>query len=285
MIFDFMKTHRGEFSIDRMARVLEVSRATFYRFLNRVPSARGLADQRLTGRIVRIFHEQRRCGVLKIRRILQHQGERVGKTRIHRLMKTARISGKSRRKFRVCTTDSNHRFRASPNLLDRKFYAKKVDRVWVSDITFLRTRHGWAYLCVVLDLFSRRVVGWSVDDRMPAQLAVSALTAAVVRRRPPAGLIFHSDQGVQYASRAFRLQLRRHRMVQSMSRRGNCWDNACAESFFSILKEGIGTDEFVDVDHAREVVFEFIELFYNARRVHGSIGFKSPNEFEVLSAA
>lgn len=285
MIFEFMKAHRGEFSIDRMAKVLEVSRATFYRFLKARPSARALNDRRLSCKIVRIFHEQRRCGVQKMRGILRRQGDRVGKERIHRLMKTAGISGKSRRKFRVCTTDSKHRLAVSPNLLARKFHAKQANRVWVSDITFLRTRQGWAYLCVVLDLFSRRVVGWSLDDRMPAELAVSALKAAVAKRQPPAGLIFHSDQGVQYASRAFRLELRRHRMVQSMSRRGNCWDNACAESFFSILKEGVGTDEFRDVGHARATVFEFIELFYNARRVHGSIGFSSPNEFEVLAAA
>lgn len=285
MIFEFMEAHRKEFPIGRMASVLEVSRNSFYRFVRRAPSKRKLEDSRLTRLIMDLFREQRGCGVKKIRELLQICGERVGKTRINRLMKEAGISGKLRRKFRVCTTDSNHRFKASPNLLDRNFHVSQPNRVWASDITFLKTRLGWVYLCVVMDLFSRRIVGWDVQNKMPAQLAVAALDMAVKARQPDEGLMFHSDQGVQYAAREFRVELRRYNMMQSMSRRGNCWDNACVESFFSILKEGIGMDEFVDVDHAREVVFEFIELFYNPRRVHSSIGFMSPNQFEVLTAA
>lgn len=281
----FMEAHRGELPVDRMARLLDVSRSTFYRYVKKVPSNRALENERLTAIITDIFRAQHGCGAEKIRAILRAQGIRCGKTRVWKLMKKAGITGKLKRVFRVRTTDSNHNLAVSPNLLNRDFAAKRPDRVWVSDITYLKTRAGWVYLCVVLDLFSRKIVGWAVDDCMPAGLVVSALEAAVATRAPQPGLIFHSDRGVQYASREFRAALKTHRMKQSMSRKANCWDNACAESFFSILKEQLGATRFSHLEEARHCLFDYIELFYNPIRVHGSIEYMSPNEYENMMVA
>ncbi|MBZ0214511.1 MAG: IS3 family transposase, partial [Nitrospirae bacterium] len=177
-------------------------------------------------------------------------------------------------------TDSDHAHVISPNILERNFHAERPNQVWVSDITYVRTRLGWSYLCTVLDLFARKIVGWSVMDQMPAGLVVSALEMAVASRNPSRGLVFHSDRGVQYASSEFRCALRQQGMIQSMSRKGNCWDNACAESFFSLMKEELGPDEFADAGHVRLHLFEYIELFYNPIRIHGTLDYMSPNEYE-----
>ncbi len=280
-----MKAHRNEFSIDRMAKLLSVSRATFYRRGKAVPSKRDIEDVRLTARIHDVHREQRGCGALKIRAALATQSIRCGKTRICKLMKKAGISGKKRRKFRIRTTESNHEYAVSPNILKRNFETDRPNQVWVSDITYVKTRQGWAYLCTVLDLFARKIVGWSVMDTMPAGLVVSALSMAVQVRDPSPGLIFHSDRGVQYASREFRASLKKYGMIQSMSRKGNCWDNACAESFFSLMKEELGIEEFADLADARRQLFEYIELFYNSKRIHGTLDYLSPNDYEKFHVA
>ena len=280
MKLQFMKTCRAEFSIDRMARLLGVSRATFYRFLKNIPSNRDLENAALEARIHRVHREQRGCGVLKVQASLASNSIRYGKNRIWKLMRKAGILGKKRRKFRIRTTESNHEYAVSPNLLKRNFRVDRPNRVWVSDITYIKTRMGWSYLCTVLDLFARKIVGWSLMDQMPAALAVAALEMAVASRRPARGLIFHSDRGVQYASCEFRAVLEKHGMTQSMSRKGNCWDNACAESFFSLMKEEVGQEEFDDLADARGQLFDYIELFYNAKRIHGTLDYMSPNQYE-----
>lgn len=280
-----MKAHRSEFSIDRMARLLGVSRATFYRRKKAISSRRKQENARLTAKIQEIHRDQRGCGILKIQSALADESIFCGKNRIWRLMQEAGISGKPKRRFRVSTTDSNHEYPISLNLLNRNFKAERPNQVWVSDITYLETESGWFFLCTVLDLFARKIVGWSVMDEMPARLAVSALEMAVAIRNPAPDLIFHSDRGVQYASREFRSRLKENGMVQSMSRKGNCWDNAPAESFFSLMKREIGIKVFADLEEARRHLFEYIELFYNSKRLHGTLGYMSPNQFEKLKAA
>jgi transposase InsO family protein len=195
-------------------------------------------------------------------------------------MREAGLRSKTVRKFKV-TTQSKHTLPVADNLLKRYFTASAPNRAWVSDITYIWTREGWLYLCVVLDLFNRQVVGWSLGQRLTAELAVDALMKAVMRRRPPKGLVFHSDRGVQYCSKAFRRLLKRYGMVQSMSRKGDCWDNAVAESFFGTLKQELVYHErYRSRSEARVSMFQYIEGWYNRRRRHSALGYLSPMAFE-----
>jgi putative transposase len=234
-----IEQHRDEFPVVLMCRVLEVTRSGFYAWRTREPSARARQDQRL--RIeVRVIHRQTsgRYGSPRIHQELQARGERVSRKRVARLMQVEGLRGKKKRRFRV-TTNSDHTYPVAPNLLDRKFAVEDVpgpDRVWVSDITYVPTREGWLYLAVVLDLASRLVVGWSMGETLETSLAVRALQAALDQRRPAPGLLHHSDRGVQYASNEYRALLEERKAVASMSRKGNCWDNAVAESFFATVE-------------------------------------------------
>ena len=205
---------------------------------------------------------------------------RTSKKRVARLMRKAGLRSKTVRRFKV-TTQSKHSLPVAKNLLKRDFTTLAPNKVWVSDITYIWTREGWQYLCIVIDLFNRQVVGWSMNKRLTAELAVDALMGAVISRRPSKGLLFHSDRGVQYCSRAFRRQLKRYGMVQSMSRKGDCWDNAVAESFFGTLKqELVHHESYRSRAEARLSVFEYIEGWYNRRRRHSALGYLSPMEFE-----
>ena len=219
-----------------MCRVLKVSRSGYYRWLKRKPSRRKLDNQRLDAEIREIYDGSKgRYGSPKITQELRDRGRRVGKNRVAKRMRKAGLRSKIRRKYKV-TTDSKHNFPVAPNLLERDFTAQAQDTVWVSDITYLATRTGWLYLTVIIDLFSRIVVGWALSSSLSHELVVVALKRAIRRRRPAKGLIFHSDRGVQYACTDFRKERAQHEFIQSMSRKGNCWDNAVAESFFGILK-------------------------------------------------
>ena len=185
-----------------------------------------------------------------------------------------------RRKFRV-TTDSRHKYPVAPNLLERDFTTDLPDQVWVSDITYLWTRTGWLYLTAIIDLFSRMVVGWSLSSSLGHEMVLTALYRAIRQRRPPKGLIFHSDRGVQYACNGFTKVLKKHGIIQSMSRKGNCWDNAVAESFFSILKsELVYQTNFYNKQDALQKVFEYIEIYYNRQRKHSTIGYMNPSQYE-----
>jgi transposase InsO family protein len=269
------------FSVLEMCRVLEVSRSGYYRWLKRKPSQREIDNKRLDAEIREIYDGSKgRYGSPKITEELQDRGRRVSKNRVARRMREAGLRSKIRRKYRV-TTDSKHHFPVAPNLLERNFTTKAPDKVWVSDITYLATRTGWLYLTVIIDLFSRMVVGWALSSSLSHEMVVTALKRAIRSRRPGEGLIFHSDRGVQYACADFRKELGKHRFVQSMSRKGDCWDNAVAESFFGIMKtELVYHEQYKDHQDTLHSIFEYIEAFYNRERRHSTLGYLCPVEYE-----
>jgi len=283
--------HVGEFRVRLMCRVLSVSPSGFYAWRQRPPSARAQRDHYLTVHI-RAAHERSRrtYGAPRIHQDLQEAGEAVGKNRVARLMREDGLVARPKRRF-VVTTDSNHSHPIAPNRLDRHFDLNgigRINRVWVSDITYLPTREGFLYLAIVLDLASRRVVGWSMRETLEAELALAALRMAIDRRGAPAGLLHHSDQGVQYTCEVYQQLLTAHGMTASMSKRGDCWDNAVAESFFSTLEwELVAQADWKTRDEARRAVFDYIETWYNVHRRHSTLGYRSPiaYEKEVLGAA
>jgi transposase InsO family protein len=264
-----------------MCRYLNISRSSYYDWQHRGLSLRRQTEEKLKQRIQAIFQKSRgRYGSPMIHQELHHQGIRCGRKRVERLMREMGLRARKRRQFKI-TTDSNHRCPVAGNILNRQFAVEAPNTVWASDITYIRTYEGWMYLAVTLDLYSRRVVGWSMMDTMPSTLAVAALKMAIQSRRPAPGLIHHSDRGVQYASQDFQSVLSKHHMICSMSRKGNCWDNAPAESFFSTLKtELIGDRIFLSRFQARREIFEYIEVYYNRQRLHSTIGYMTPEFFE-----
>ena len=264
-----------------MCRVFEVSRSGYYRWLKRKPSQRHLDNQRLDAQIREIYEQSKgRYGSPKITQELRDQGRKVGKNRVAERMRKAGLRSKIRRKYRV-TTNSKHKFPVAPNLLERNFTAQAPDRVWVSDITYLATRTGWLYLTVIIDLFSRMVVGWALSSSLSHEMVVVALKRAIRRRGPTNGLVFHSDRGVQYACTGFREELADHGFVQSMSRKGDCWDNAVAESFFAIMKtELVYHERYEGHQDTLHSIFEYIEVFYNRQRRHSTLEYLCPAEYE-----
>ena len=264
-----------------MCRVLQVSRSGYYRWLKQKPSQRQLDNQSLDAEIREIYDgSKQRYGSPKITRELRARGRRVSKNRVAKRMREAGLRSKVRRKYRV-TTDSKHHFQVSPNLLERNFSAEAANKVWVSDITYLATKTGWLYLTVIIDLFSRMVVGWALSSSLSHEMVVAALKRAIRRRRPGKGLIFHSDRGVQYACTDFRNELAKHEFIQSMSRKGDCWDNAVAESFFGIMKtELVYHERYEGHQDALHSIFEYIEAFYNRERRHSTLGYICPSEYE-----
>jgi len=285
MKYRFMAEHRGEHRVGRMAVNLGVTRSGFYAWARRGKSPRRVQDERLEELIKEIQQEAKhRYGSPRVTKELGRKGHRVGHNRVARLMREGQLGARPRKGYRV-TTKSNHSHPVAENLLARNFSVSAANRVWVSDITYIATAEGWMYLCVVLDLYSRRVVGWSMGQRLGAQLAVQAMLMALMARRPPRGLMLHSDRGVQYCAGAFRDLASEWGVVQSMSRKGDCWDNACAETFFaSLKKELIGDHIFVSREQGRREIFEYMEVFYNRRRLHSYLGYLTPVEFELSSA-
>jgi transposase InsO family protein len=269
--------------VEKMARVLEVSRSGYYAWLRREPSRRDREDAELVEQIRDIQENTARFryGSPRITRELTKRGFCVGHNRVARLMRANGLNARPRKKFRV-TTMSTHKHPAAPNLLNREFRPERANVAWASDITYVATGEGWLYLCVVIDLYSRRVIGWSMSKSLSADIVLSAFWMAVKGRKAPSGVIFHSDRGVQYASKRFRRVLRRRRYLQSMSRRGNCWDNACVESFFKTLKtELIGKTIYPSRKAAERAIFEYIEVFYNRVRTHSTLGYLTPEETEA----
>lgn len=267
-----------------MCEVLGVSPSAYYEWEREQESAHARRDAELVARIQALFARFKgRYGAPRIHGELAKDGINISRKRVARLMREAGIRAKGARKYKA-TTDSKHTLPVAPNLIERQFTAEAPNEVWVSDITYLWTRQGWMYLAVIIDLFSRRVVGWSLSDRMTADLVCSALDSAVAQRQPGPKLIFHSDRGSQYASRTFRRRLWRYRMTQSMSRKGNCWDNAVAESFFATLKKELVRDFVFDSRAAaRSAVFEYIEVFYNRQRAHSLLNYATPTSFEACA--
>jgi putative transposase len=266
-----------------MCRVLMVSKAGYYAWLHRAKSDHRNRDDSLRFRVV-AFHRNShgRYGSRPILRDLRDAGERVSRKRIARLMRDANIQGKRPRAFRA-TTNSKHDRPVAKNVLDRRFDPSDIaspNRTWAGDITYIRTREGWLYLAVVLDLFSRRVIGWSMCHRLESRIVLDALQMAVGRRRPLGSVLAHSDRGVQYASEAVQRFYERNGMVCSMSRKGNCWDNAVVESFFATLKRELDDPIFDSREAARSTIFEYIEIWYNRQRRHSTLGYVSPERFE-----
>jgi putative transposase len=275
---------KANFPIALMCRVLGVCRSGYYAWCRRPPSKHTLEDAALSRQIQHIHTQSRGSyGSPRVQAALRAAGQQVGRHRVARLMKTLGLYACRKRKFRL-TTDSNHGLSVSENLLCRQFSVPQPDVAWVSDLTYIWTGEGWLYLAVVIDLFSRRVLGWSMAEHMQTELVLTALQAALGQRSPShAGLIFHSDRGSQYASLNFRAALSASGLTSSMSRRANCWDNAVAESFFGTLKtELIHLEEFANRATARTTIAEWIEVFYNRQRLHSTIGYFSPVQFEKL---
>lgn len=285
MKYEAIQRYQNSYSIRMMCRVLGVSRSGYYDWRSRPESDRAKRHRALTAKI-RHFHQASRktYGSPRIHTDLVEAGEHVGKNTVALLMQRAGIVPKTVRKFRV-TTDSRKTVPA-PNLLERQFTAARPNERWVSDITFIPTRSGWLYLAVIIDLYSRAVIGWAMDTRMKSTLVTEALKMALMRRKIRSSLLLHSDQGAQYASSDYRAKLLENGIECSMSRKGNCWDNAVAESFFHTLKtELVDCEDYRTREEAKASIFEYIEVFYNRQRRHSHIGNRVPLAFEAATSA
>ena len=282
-----MKAHRAVFPLAAMCRVLGLSTSGYHDWLRRPPSARARRDAELKGGILTKWIESGGIyGCPRIHAALLAGGERVSRKRVARLMRELGIEGVTRRRYKTGTTKRDVSARAAPDLVNRDFSAGGPDELWVADITQVRAGAGWLYLAVVLDAWSRRIVGWAMASRMPAELVGDALTMAIVCRQPEGSVIHHSDQGSQYTSLAFGQRCREAGVVQSMGSVGDAYDNAMCESFFATLEcELLDRRRFRTAAEARREVFSFIEGFYNTRRLHSSLGYRSPANFETLHHA
>ena len=276
-----MQQQHTEFTVRRMCRLLEVSRSGYYEWLQRPPGTPTEAEQQVETKVQQSFAQGRGTyGTRRIKHLLAQEGLHVSRRRIGRILTQAGLRCKTRRKFKAPTA-TGHAQTVAPNQLNRAFTVDAPDKVYVGDITYLPTGEGWLYLAVVLDLCSRAVVGWSMAGHMRAELVNQALSMATCQRHPAAGLIMHTDRGSQYGADSYRQLLARHGMRPSMSRKGNCWDNAVAESFFHTLKtELIYLEDFDTHEHAQTAVFEYIEVFYNRQRCHSANGYLAPLVYE-----
>lgn len=276
-----MKLHESEFGVKQMCQVLGVKRSGYYAWLSRPDSRSAQADQRLLVQIREEYQLSRKTyGSPRIHATLRRKGVRCSRKRVARLMRLDNIAARRARRHIPRTTQKDPNAIPAPNLLNQDFSSPAPDRKWVSDITYIDTAEGWLYLAAVLDLFSRRVVGWAMDEHMQASLVQQAWHMAVVQRCPSADLLHHSDQGSQYTSAVYLQSLAAHHCQVSMSRTGNCFDNAAMESFFSTLKTECADEQFDTRTHARTAIFEYIEAWYNRQRLHSSLGYLSPAEFE-----
>jgi len=275
--YAWIEGHRDEFNVSRMCRVLSVSRSGYCQWRTRAPSERSMANALLDAQVAAIHAASKRTyGRQRIVQGLRNQGLQIGHERIRKSLHRQGLRPVYKRPYRV-TTDSNHRKPLAENVLDRRFHGWEANRAWVADITYVATAEGWLYLAAVMDLASRRIVGWSMNDRIKADLVCEALRMAVWRRKPAPGLIVHTDRGSQYASDRYRALIKDFRMIQSMSRRANCWDNAPMESFFKTLKvERIHRLRYDTRAQARLDIVDWIEGFYNLERMHSSIGYQTP---------
>ncbi len=280
MKYAFITQHKKTWPVDVMCRLLGVSRNAYYRYCQQVRQP-DPDHQAMLAAVKEIAEaSQNSYGSRRMKRALNALGYPVGRRKARSLMKEAGIKARYRKKYKV-TTNSNHQQPVFDNVLNREFAVAAQDQAYVSDITYIWTQEGWLYLAVFIDLFSRRVVGWSMGSRMKAKLVTDALRMAVWQRRPEAGLIVHSDRGSQYASKAYRGLLKAHAFVGSMSRKGDCWDNAVAESFFaSLKKERVQWRYYQTRAEAQQDILDYIVMFYNSRRLHSTLGYISPNDYE-----
>jgi putative transposase len=281
--FAFIQRHADRWPVVIMCKVLAVTRSGYYAWHDREPSGRAARRAELTDKIRRIHRAHRGVyGSPRIHQALNVAGEKVCVNTVAKIMSDQRIAAKTKRKYVPRTTDSAHTQPVAQNVLDRQFDAKAPDRKWAADITYVPTAEGWLYLAAVIDLCTRRIVGWSMADHMRAELISDALQMAIARRTPGEGLLHHSDRGVQYACEDYQQLLVKHGMRCSMSRKGDCWDNAVIESFWSTLKtELVHHESYATREQAKASIFQYIEVFYNRVRLHSSLGYKSPEAFEA----
>ncbi len=283
MRYQFVKENRSSFPVKKMCQILKISSSGFYRWCKNPLTNRARQTERLRTRIRELYEEHNgMVGIPMITADLRAEDEfpQVSKNRVARLMREMTLRSKTVKKY-VVTTDSKHAEPVAPNLLNREFDVTAPNTTWVSDITYLKVGHRWYYLTVFIDLFSRIVVGWDLSDSLERHSMIRAFHKALLRRSPDKGLLIHSDRGVQYASQEFRTLLQKKGFVQSMSRKGNCWDNAVAESFFHTLKtQLVFHRQFKDSEEAEQALFNYIEAYYNRRRRHSSNGYQSPAMFE-----
>lgn len=286
MKYAMIKTNAMHFPVGLMCRLLSVSRSGYYAWKCRPPSAREQSNRSLAVEIKRVFDDEKgRPGAPRVARRLQNEGKLAGRHRVARVMRDNGLRAKAARKYKA-TTNSKHALPVAPNLLEQNFMADKPDQKWVSDITYIWTGEGWLYLAVVLDLYSRRVIGWAIAERMAATLVCDALTMALWNRRMPTGVVAHSDRGSQYCSAVYQKLLDKHRLICSMSKKGDCYDNAAMESWNHSFKvEAVHGERFKTRSEAKSQVFEYIEVYYNRKRLHSSLGYLSPEAFEAEKVA
>lgn len=285
MRYRAIQEHDRRYPIRLMCRALVVSAAGYYAWRARPESAQSMSARTVLSAI-RVIHRESRetYGSPRIWNALRTQGHRIGEHRVARLMRQDGIRAKTVKKWRA-TTQSNHRLPVAENTLKRQFTVTQPNRVWAGDLTYVWTAEGWLYLAVVLDLYSRRVIGWAMGTRLTGDLVQSALTMALTNRRPASGLVHHSDRGSQYAATNYQRLLDEYGLIPSMSRKGNCWDNACVESFFGTLKrELVYHRRYATRKEATQDIFEYIEVFYNRQRRHSTLGYHSPAEYEARTA-
>jgi putative transposase len=281
MRYQFIKENESAYKIEVLCKQLEVSRSGYYAWHHRPQSQRAIANQGLTEAIIKSFEGSRKTyGYRRVHRSLQADGKNCGKHRVARLMKKQGLQPKTKRKFKA-TTNSNHPLPIKQNHLQREFMPSQINRAWVSDITYIATQEGWLYLAAVMDLCSRQIIGWAMESRMTEDLVKDALKMALFRRHIASGLLLHSDRGSQYASGGYQQLLSKYGIVCSMSRKGNCWDNAPMESFFRSLKvESLYHQTFKTREAAKLAVFDYIEVFYNRQRRHSTLNYLSPVDYE-----
>jgi len=286
MRYAFIERHRSEHGVEKMCQVLEVTRSGYYAWRKRPLGGRRREDERLLAAVKRVYGQNKgNYGSPRVTKQLHAEGIRCGKNRVARLMKANGLQATAKRKFKV-TTDSRHDYPIAPNLLNRDFTAARPNQVWVTDITYIPTLEGWLYLAVVMDLYSRQIVGWAMDRTLTRELVIRALRQAIGRRKPPQGLIHHSDRGCQYASLEYQSLLKEYGFLSSMSRKGDCYDNACIESFFHTLKvELIHRERYWTRVQARQSIFSYIEGYYNRVRLHSTLGYMSPYDYERMRLA
>ncbi len=286
MKYAAIQLHEAEFSIAMMCRLLLVGRSAYYRWRHAPASLRAQASAELTQQIKAAFEDEKgRAGSPRITARLRAQGRRVGRKRVAKIMRAHHWRAKAANKFKA-TTNSNHRLPVAPNLLAQHFEADAPNKKWVSDITYIWTDEGWLYLAVVMDLYSRLVVGWSMSERMTTSLVSDALTMALWRRQLPKGVVVHSDRGSQYCSHDYQKLLAEHHLICSMSKKGDCYDNAAMESWNHSLKvEAIHGERFITRNAAKAQVFEFIDVYYNRKRLHSKLGYLNPEAFEAKQVA
>jgi transposase InsO family protein len=283
MIFSSINQQRNQWPVRLQCKVLGVSASGFYAWRNRQPSKRSVANQNLLGHIRRIHWNSRNLyGSPRIHAALRTEGQKVSRKRVEKLMRQNNLAAMSKRRVRVITTDSKHHLPVAQNILDRNFSALAPNEKWLADITYIPTDEGWLYLATILDLYSRKIVGWAMRDHMRVELTMAALMMAVQRQRPKPGLIHHSDRGSQYAAGDYQQALTDAAMTPSMSRKGNCWDNAPAESFFHTLKtELVHQRHYATKEEAKRDLFQYIEGYYNRHRIHSAINYLTPEQMEL----